>query len=97
MSRRRFNVFRDGHIYVMARQCKTCIFRPDQEVIPLARLEEMRRGAIEEQTCIVCHDTIGTKTSAVCRGFYNRDREQTLPLWVAELKGLVRFQESKCR
>jgi hypothetical protein len=91
VSRRRFNVFRDGHVYVMARQCDTCIFRPGSEVIPPERLAQMRREAVKAQTSIVCHHTVGTKANAVCRGFYNTD--QSAPLHVAQAMGLVRFQK----
>jgi hypothetical protein len=91
MSRRRFNVFRDGYIHVMARQCETCIFRSNS-VIARETVAQMRRESIEEQTAIVCHHTIGTKANAVCRGFYNRDR--TVPLLVADAMGLVRFEDA---
>jgi hypothetical protein len=90
MSRRRFNVFRDGYIHVMGRQCDSCIFRRDS-VISRETVEGMFHAAIGDQSAIVCHHTIGTKTNAVCRGFYNRDR--TVPLLVADAMGLVRFED----
>jgi hypothetical protein len=87
----KFNVFRHDLVHVMSRQCATCIFRPGQEVIPIKRRKEMVSEAVASETAIVCHHTIGTKSNAVCRGFYNST--QTLPLIMATAMDLIRFQD----
>ena len=55
------------------------------------RLEGMVRESEKAGSAIICHDTLGTKLQAVCRGFF--DKHPTAPLQVAERLNLIRFQK----
>ena len=76
------NVYRNGLVHVMKRQCDTCIFRPGNLMhLEPGRVEQM----VEEATpdgCIPCHKTThGAKEQeAVCRGFYDKHRTWVLQL-----------------
>lgn len=87
--------FRDGVVHVLSRKCSTCIFRP-------GNLMHLRPGAVdkmvsecqEENTVIPCHDTLfDGDGKAVCRGFYDLHRQDTMPLRLAMGFGIVRFTD----
>jgi hypothetical protein len=90
----KFNIFRNGHVYVMAKQCSTCIYRRDS-LTPRKRVKQMQTQAIAEQTAIVCHHTIGTRSNAVCRGFFNRYAMDVFALHLADAVGILRYKKGK--
>lgn len=74
---------------VQARQCATCIYRPDSP-LDLKALE----AAIADQNCAgffrsfrVCHHS----HDACCRGFWDRHKDAFQLGQVAQRLGLVRF------
>lgn len=81
------DVYRDGKIHVQKRMCDTCIFWPGN----LMRLEPGRvEGMVEEcgdTGCIPCHKHLDGPGQAVCRGFFDRHRNQ--PLQIAERLGMI--------
>jgi hypothetical protein len=82
------NAYREGRVHVCASQCLTCIFRPGNLMrLEEGRVESMVGHAIENQTAIICHDTL-SGDNAVCRGFYDRHKHDTL-LGMAERLGVV--------
>lgn len=82
------NTFRDGKVHVKGKMCKTCIFRPGNKMnLEDGRVEEMVNGATREGGAIICHDTLGTKKNAVCRGFFNKHKTSTLQ--IAERLGFI--------
>jgi hypothetical protein len=88
------NIYRDGKIHVCKTECSTCIFRKGN----LMHLQSGRvRGMIDEskakEGAIVCHQTLGTDSNAVCRGFF--DRYKTQYLQVAERLNMIEEQETK--
>lgn len=84
-------VYRDGHVYVCAKQCDTCIFRRGNLMhLKRGRVAKMVRAAKKKESCIPCHDTL-SGPQAVCRGFY--DRHVTALLQIAQRMGLIVFQE----
>jgi hypothetical protein len=81
------NIYRDGKVYVCAKECATCIFRPGNLMqLRAGRVRQMVDDAKADESTIVCHKTL-TGDNAVCRGFY--DRYPTQPLQIAERLGLV--------
>lgn len=83
-------VYADGFVHVMAKQCKTCVFRPGNRMdLEPGRLEQMIRDATAAESCIPCHKTTYDHhpQEAVCRGFFLRHKTQ--PLQVAERLGLI--------
>lgn len=84
--------FRGGRVHVAAALCETCIFRKHTPAVRPKGLLAIVRQAIERESAIVCHSTIGGR-EAVCRGFFNKHK--TAPLQIAERLGLVEFQEGK--
>lgn len=80
-------VFRDGKVHVKRRMCDTCIFRPGNLMnLEPGRVEGMVADATSDDGCIPCHKTLGDEP-AVCRGFFDRHRTQTLQ--IAERLGYV--------
>lgn len=90
----RANVYRDGHMHVMATKCSTCIYRPGNlmELRP-GRKEGMEREAVANQGVITCHKTLGTKANAVCRGFFDTQKHEVGLLSAAERMGVLVEQD----
>ena len=87
--RQRHNAYRDGKVHVCQRQCPTCIFRPGNKMhLDPGRLKQMTDGAVKNDSCIICHDTLDGD-NAVCRGFFNKHR--TTPLQIAERIEAIMF------
>lgn len=86
----RHNVYRDGKVHVMERQCSTCIFGAKS---PIG--DERRKGMVSEATrgdsTIVCHSTLhrGDVGHAACRGFFNLGVSSTLRM--AEGMGVIEY------
>ena len=88
----RHNIYRDGRIHVLSEQCSTCIFRPGNLMqLSKGRVKEMVELSRRNESCIVCHQTLGTKHNAVCRGFF--DKYPTAPLQLAQAMGFIEEQE----
>jgi hypothetical protein len=89
-------LYRDGMVHVLDRKCDTCIFRPGNlmQLTP-GRVKEMVGEAQRNRSCIICHETLGTKRGAVCRGFFDKHAAQSLPLSVAQSMGLIEWQKVK--
>ena len=84
------NIYRDRRIHVVSEECSTCVFRPGSKMhLEPGRLKDMIQGALKNDSCIVCHSTLGKSHQSVCRGFY--DRHRTLPLIMADVMELVTF------
>jgi hypothetical protein len=67
----------DG-LRVCARRCETCIFRRGNLMhLHAARVPDMVADALAADTAIVCHKTLDGER-AVCRGFWDRHRRDTL-------------------
>lgn len=95
MGRRKpFNIYRDGFVHVMSKRCSTCIYGAHSPV-DKPRREEVAGSAIDAESTIICHKTLGTGENAACRGFF--DLTPTQPLQVASRLGLVRFQDERDR
>lgn len=88
MSRAKFNIFRDGKVHVQRAMCPTCIFR-DSSVISVERRDEMRAAADRDESTIVCHETIGTRTNAACRGYF--DNGCSAALQIAERLNVIEW------
>lgn len=90
MSRRKIDVFRDGHVHVQRRMCDTCIFRPGNLMhLEDGRVEDMIANA-GDNGCIPCHEFMDTDTPGVCNGFYTKHRNQLLQ--IASRVGIVVLQ-----
>jgi len=92
-------VFRDGYIHVLERQCDTCIFRRGNLMrLSRGRVAEMVRTATANDSCIPCHETLGP-APAVCKGFFDRyalngrGKLVASRLQVADRLGFIRWQE----
>lgn len=88
------NTYRDGRVHVLARQCKTCIFRPGNPMfLQPGRVAGMVREARADESAITCHSTLyrAGVDNAVCKGFF--DRHKTQPLQVAERLGIIEWDE----
>jgi hypothetical protein len=82
---------REG-LRVCSRLCSTCIFRPGNLMqLNAGRLRDMIDGSLAADSAIPCHKTIWERDGApaVCRGFYDRYRADTVMLRLGELYGVV--------
>jgi hypothetical protein len=69
---------------VQARQCRTCIYRPDSR-LDLAKLENDVRGFFKGfRICHHSHDVC-------CRGFWERHRDSFTAGQIAQRLGIVEF------
>lgn len=86
------NVWRDQRLHVMARKCSTCIYRPGNlmDLTP-GRREQMEADSVAKQGVIACHKTLGSKplANAVCRGYYDTQKDHVGLLSAAERMELV--------
>lgn len=55
------------------------------------RVDEMVRVAGRDGTGIICHDTLGTKANAICRGYWEKHRWESVSLRMAVAMGVVEF------
>ncbi len=79
----------DGKVWVMKRQCATCIFNPEGTRLELkpGRRDELVAQAIAKDGQIPCHSTLHLDQGAVCRGFFTR--HATSLLQIAERLGYI--------
>lgn len=83
------DAYRGGKVHVLSRKCSTCIFRPGD----LMRLGPERKAEVEQanldlDSALVCHQTLpygghGAEHQAVCRGFFDVHKADTLSLRMA--------------
>lgn len=85
------DVYRNGKVHVQRAMCNTCIFRPGNLMhLAPGRVEEMVEEAVRDEGCIPCHKNIhGDGGEAVCRGFFDNHRTQTLQ--IAERLGYIEW------
>lgn len=85
------NAFRDGKVYVCAHLCKTCVFRPGNLMhLEPGRVEAMSVDAIRNDSAIICHSTLDGEAQAVCRGFFDKHSNSTIPLRLARVMGNIK-------
>lgn len=84
------NVYRDGKVHVLKRQCKTCIFGT-RSPVDIERTQGMKEEADRDNSTIVCHSTLlnEDQDNAACRGYFDQRSSATLRL--AESMGVVEF------
>lgn len=84
-------VFRNGLVHVKESMCATCIFRPGNLMhLEEGRCEEMVAEAIEEDSAIICHETL-YGSQAVCQGFFKL--HATAPLQIAGRLNKIKLVE----
>lgn len=82
---------------VCADLCSTCIFRPGNLMhLAEGRVKDMVESATAdgEAGSIVCHDTLGLPSNAICRGFWNSYRSRVALLQLAERIDFVKYIET---
>lgn len=86
----------DG-LRVCSHLCETCVFRPGNlmELRP-GRLRGMIRDALRADSCIPCHKTLDGER-AVCRGFYDLHRRDTLACRLGLVVGVLEIDPDSCR
>lgn len=78
-------IFRDGKVHVCEQMCETCIFRPGNLMqLRAGRVRQMVDEAKANDSAIVCHATLDGD-HAVCRGYYDRHRNDVFPLRLAQM------------
>ena len=81
--------FRDEQVHIQAAKCSTCIFRPGNLMhLAPGRVDEMVAQCLDEDTAIVCHDTLDGD-QALCRGFVDVYGREVLPVRLAYVMGVV--------
>lgn len=86
--------YHDGKVHVCAELCATCVFRPGNLMrLESGRLSRMIHDALRGDTAIICHSTLyqQTQQEAVCRGFFDRHKRDTLPLRLALMLDTIAY------
>lgn len=74
---------------VCAGMCSTCIFRPGNLMdLQPGRVRGMVRDSLAADSFITCHKTLDGER-AVCRGFYDRHKRNTLGLRLGAVMGVI--------
>lgn len=92
-----FNVYREGKVHVLEDKCSTCVFRPGNLMhLSPGRLKDLSGGADDNQTAIICHQTlptVGYPNQAICRGYWDSRKDTNPTLVLAAGADLVEFDE----
>lgn len=87
------NIFRDGKVHVLSKECATCIFKPHSRPVDGARVGGMVRDTMDtDGATVVCHSTLyrsGKQENAICRGWYDRLGDRDSILQVADRLGII--------
>lgn len=92
-------VYRDGTVHVLSAECASCIFRSvnDGRIrLRPGRVAGMVLDARADQTIIPCHDTLYRDDDvrpAICRGFYDRNRDRIDALQIADRLDMVTYDD----
>jgi hypothetical protein len=93
MAEHNHNVFRDGKVFLCARECDTCVFRSGNVMsLQPGRLKGMIEEGKERGAGIVCYSTLpasGEEDQALCRGFFDRYKDDAYLLQLAERLGII--------
>jgi hypothetical protein len=90
------NIYRDGKVHVLSRECATCIFNPHTRPVAGSRVAEMVRDTKDtDSATVVCHSTIyrEAKENAICRGWFDRLADRDPVLRLAQAMGILVEQE----
>lgn len=85
-------VYVNGLVHVRRTQCTTCIFRRGNPMhLERGRRQQMERDAIAAESCIPCHQHIheGADIEPICRGYWDRHRNEVFPLRMAQAFKIV--------
>lgn len=84
--------FRDGRVHVYSRKCDTCIYRPGNLMhLTEGVRDELEAEAVKQNTVIVCHEHDDDDDLAVCRGFYDVNKANVVPLSLGAALGILAF------
>lgn len=80
---------------VLSRKCGTCIFRrPGRALVGPERRDEVAQRAVENDSWVICHDTlpygkheVPPGEQAICRGFWDTHRRDSLGCRMAVVLG----------
>ena len=89
----RNNVYRQGKVHVKREMCETCVFRPGNLLdLRPGRLRELIDQNLAVDAALPCHDTLGTRKRAVCRGFFGRFKHDSATLRMAVILHCIEEQ-----
>jgi hypothetical protein len=78
----------DG-LRVCAEMCSDCVFRPNNLMhLRAGRLAQMVRDSLKQDSFIPCHQTLDGER-AVCRGFWDRHKNDTLGCRLGQILGVI--------
>lgn len=88
------NIVDKSGVRVMKKQCKTCIFRPNNLMsLEEGKVEQMIKDATSDvYGSIVCHCTLDKSKQAVCKGYFDGYKKYGL-LEAAERIGIINWHE----
>lgn len=85
-------VFSDGKVHVLARECQTCVFRQGNLMrLTAGRVAGMVKAAIRDDSVITCHSTLYREgqQKAACRGFVDRHGDKVFTLRLARVMDII--------
>lgn len=90
------NIFRDGTVHVLDRECATCIFRPATRPVDGRRVAGMVADTMDESgATVVCHSTLyraEPPEHAICRGWWDRLAHRDPILRLAQAFDRITYQ-----
>lgn len=98
------NVFREGKVHVMRKECLTCVFKPHERPVSGARVAEMVKDTLKvDGSTIVCHHTLmesetgGQQRNAICRGWYDRLGDTDVIIRLARVMDVIEEQDEESK
>ena len=82
-----WNIARNGKVYVMEKCCATCPYRGHIE-----HYMKTIQVNIKNDNVLPCHETTDGPDQAICRGYYDKERDKVPIMQVAQRLGVVAWQ-----
>jgi len=87
--------FHNNRVHVLTEKCATCVFRPGNLMrLAPGRLADLIATNVDAGSALQCHDTLPygehpTAEPAICRGFWDSQRERVPVLRLAQMMDIV--------
>lgn len=88
--------YRDGRVHVLNERCSTCVFRAGNLMhLQGGRLKDLVESNLGADSALTCHQTLPgwpyVAEPAVCRGFFDAYSNDSTPLRLAKIMGMIEY------
>lgn len=77
---------------VCSKQCNECLFSSNK-IVSEERKNELLQGIKRDNSFFVCHKSTIKNETAMCRGFYERNKSSSLLIYLGHILKLIQFVE----